>query len=117
VVKTFAMPSLNLNALTAMKPLNCESRASAPAPLTLGSGAIRQGNFRGWGTKNEDMRIKKYFRTREKFAFQLRADFLNALNRSTMSNPYTTLTSPNFGYITGAPFGNRTMQVGTRLDF
>ena len=66
---------------------------------------------------NEDMGIKKFFRFREKYAFQLRADFLNSLNRSTLANPNTSLTSPNFGYITGAPFGNRTMQLGTRLDF
>lgn len=89
----------------------------APAPLTLGSGAIRQANFRGWGTRNEDLGLKKYFRFKEKYAAQIRADFLNAFNRSTLANPNTSLTSPNFGYITGAPFGNRTMQVGARLDF
>ena len=93
------------------------SMISAPAALSLGSGAMRLGNFRGWGTRNEDLGLKKYFRFKEKYAAQLRADFLNAFNRSTMSQPNTTITSPNFGYITGAPFGNRTMQLGVRLDF
>jgi hypothetical protein len=34
-----------------------------------------------------------------------------------MANPVTNITSPNFGYITGNPTGNRTIQLGARLDF
>ena len=93
------------------------SMVTAPAPLTLGYSAIRMNNFRGWGTRNEDFGLKKFFRFKEKYAAQIRADFLNGLNRVTLANPTTGLTSPNFGYITGAPVGNRTMQLGARLDF
>ncbi len=90
---------------------------SAPSPLTLGTAAIRRSNFRGWGVRNEDLGLKKFFRFNEKYVAQLRGDFLNALNRKTLANPDTSLTSPTFGYIIGAPFGNRTIQIGARLDF
>jgi hypothetical protein len=38
------------------------------------------------------------------------------LNTTPPGDTNTGLTSPNFGFITGSPFGNRTMQVGARLD-
>ena len=90
---------------------------SAPSPLTLGTAAIRRSNFRGWGVRNEDLGLKKFFRINEKYVAQLRGDFLNAFNRKTLANPDTSLTSPTFGYIIGAPVGNRTIQIGARLDF
>jgi hypothetical protein len=41
---------------------------------------------------------------------------LNGFNRHYLSGPNTTLTSPYFGQVTGVS-GNRTVQVGMRLDF
>jgi len=90
---------------------------SMPAPYTLGTAHNYFTQFRGWGTINEDCGLRKFFRLKEKYVTTVRADFLNALNRKTMSNPVTSFTSPNFGYITGAPIGNRTIQLGARIDF
>ena len=90
---------------------------SSPAPYTLGTASVRFSQFRGWGTINEDMGLRKALRFKEKYVTTVRADFLNALNRQTMANPVTNITSPNFGYITGNPTGNRTIQLGARLDF
>ena len=93
------------------------SLISAPAALTLGTAAPRYAQLRSWGTINEDIAVRKEFRVRERYTLRLRGDFLNALNRHTMPNPTTSITSPNFGYMTGTPSGNRTIQIGLRLDF
>jgi hypothetical protein len=90
---------------------------SNPPALTLGTAAPRSTQLRGWGTMAEDVGLRKEFRVGEKHVGTLRADFINAFNRKTMPNPNTTFTSPNFGYMTGAPTGNRVVQVGARLDF
>jgi hypothetical protein len=93
------------------------SLVTNPAALTFGTAAPRYGQLRTWGTINEDMALRKEFRLTEKYVFRLRGDFLNALNRSTLPSPVTSTTSPNFGYMTGNPSGNRTVQVGLRCDF
>ena len=47
----------------------------------------------------------------------LRADFLNTLNRHNLPGPNTNITSANFGYITGAPSGNRVIEGSIKFDF
>ena len=93
------------------------SLVSLPAPLTLGTASVRFAQFRSWGVRSEDLGLRKIVRLKEKYVTTIRADFLNALNRQTFANPVTNFTSPNFGYITGSPTGNRTIQLGARLDF
>jgi hypothetical protein len=60
--------------------------------------------------------LRKTFTIREKYRAQFRIDAFNALNRSTLGGPNTTITSANFGQITGIS-GNRTIQADLRLDF
>jgi hypothetical protein len=71
---------------------------------------------RNFGTINEDFGLLKNHRFGEKFRLQLRAEFLNAFNRHQLTGINTSITSPNFGQVTNVS-GNRTVQVGTRLDF
>ena len=56
------------------------------------------------------------FRFTEKYRFQLRGDFLNAFNRPQWGNIQTNVTNPLFGQITSVS-GNRSIQLGARLDF
>jgi hypothetical protein len=46
----------------------------------------------------------------------LRIEFYDVFNRHQLSGINTTITSPLFGQVTNVS-GNRTSQIGTRLDF
>jgi len=93
-----------------------KSLFSDPAPLTLGTSAVRYTQVRSVGTINEDIGLQKNHRIREKYRIQVRVEFLNAFNRHTLGTPNTSVTSPLFGQVTGVS-GNRTVQIGARLDF
>jgi hypothetical protein len=93
-----------------------KSLFSDPAALTLGSSAVRYGQIRGFGTKSEDGGLLKNFRFRERARMQLRAEFLNMFNRHTLGGINTTITNSLFGQVTSVS-GNRTIQVGARMDF
>jgi hypothetical protein len=93
------------------------SLITSPAPLTLGTAALRFAQIRSWWTLNEDLSLQKSFRIKERVRGQIRAEFLNAFNRHTMPGPQTNITNVNFGYMTGNPSGNRVGQLGARLDF
>ncbi|MGH9719682.1 MAG: hypothetical protein ACRD8O_05680, partial [Bryobacteraceae bacterium] len=86
-----------------------------PLALTLGTSSKRPG-IRGFGTINEDFGLQKNFRFSERTRFQIRSEFLNAFNRSTLGGITTGITSPAFGQITSVS-GNRSIQFGMRLDF
>jgi hypothetical protein len=86
-----------------------------PAALTLGTASKRPG-IRGFGTINEDFGLQKNFRFGESVRFQIRSEFLNAFNRSTLGGITTAITSPVFGQVTSIS-GNRSIQFGSRLDF
>ena len=89
---------------------------SDPAPLTLGTSAFRYAQARGFGKINEDFGLQKNTKIGEKVRFQLRAEFLNAFNRSTLGGIQTSVTNGQFGQVTGIS-GNRQIQLGTRVDF
>jgi hypothetical protein len=86
------------------------------APLTLGNSAPVYGQFRTFGVRNEDITLQKNTRIREKYRFQIRAEFLNAFNRAIRGGFRTSPTDPLFGQVTTAN-GSRVIQIGTRLDF
>ena len=89
---------------------------SHPPPLTPGNAAVRYGQIRGFWTRSEDFVLLKNFRFKERWRFQVRAEFLNAFNRHTLGGINTTVTNPLFGQVTSVS-GNRTVQVGMRMDF
>ena len=89
---------------------------SDPAPLTLGTSAPRYGQVRSFFTPNEDLSLQKNVYFAEKYRVQLRADMLNAFNRSVLGGLQTGVTSPQFGQVTGIS-GSRQVQLGLRLDF
>jgi hypothetical protein len=87
-----------------------------PAPLTLGNAAPYLSQVRNFGTISENLSLQKVVRFGEKFRFQLRGDFLNAFNRPQWGGLQTNVTNPLFGQITSVS-GQRSIQLGTRLDF
>ena len=89
---------------------------SDAAPLTLGTAAYTYAQARSLPRKSEDAGLQKAFRVGDKYRFQLRAEFLNPLNRHQLGNIVTNITSPQFGQLIGAS-GFRSIQIGTRLDF
>ena len=106
----------NRNAIGANKVLNT-SLVTAPAAGTFGTAATRFTQFRSFASYNEDLGLQKDFRFTEKYRGQIRAQFLNALNRHSMGGIQTNITNPQFGQVTGNPGGSRSVEIGARLDF
>ncbi len=118
----YLVPNFDMNKFeysTASSPNNTylnKSLFSAPAALTLGTSAPRLAQIRPFGIVNEDVSLYKNFTIAEKIKFQLRADFLDVFNRYQLGAPNTDVTNPLFGQITSVN-GNRTVQLGARVDF
>lgn len=89
---------------------------SQPAPLTLGTSAPRYSQVRSFGTVNEDLCLQKSQRLTEKARLRLRAELLDAFNRSKLGGIVTSVNSPNFGQVTSIS-GNRQIQLSARIDF
>ncbi len=89
---------------------------SQPPPLTLGTSAPRYSQVRGFGTVNEDLCLQKSQRLTEKARLRLRAELLDAFNRSKLGGIVTSVNNPNFGQVTSIS-GNRQIQLSARIDF
>src|SRR5262249_1327424 len=89
----------------------------AASPYTFGS--TGPGIVRGPKLSNVDASLTKKFVITERYSFDFRADFFDALNHPNWANPNTQLGNPNFGKITAttAPGGNRTIQLSGKLFF
>ncbi len=85
------------------------------APFTLGNAApvldVREPYFR-----NEDISIQKTFRFGGQMRMQVRGELLNAFNRHTFGGIVTDVLNVRFGQVTSVS-GNRTGQLGVRLEF
>jgi Carboxypeptidase regulatory-like domain/TonB dependent receptor len=85
------------------------------APFTLGNAApvldVREPYFR-----NEDISIQKTFRFGSQMRMQVRGELLNAFNRHTFGGIVTDVLDQRFGQVTSVS-GNRTGQLGVRLEF
>jgi hypothetical protein len=89
---------------------------SDPAPYTLGTAAHYYTGARGFGTINEDIGLQKNHRIGEKYRFQIRAEFLNLFNRSTLGGVVGDFRNATFGQVTSIS-GYRSVQLGVRFDF
>ena len=104
-----------LNGTSATNQYLNKAAFADPGPLRFGSASKRPG-VRGFGVMNEDFGIQKNIRVSERVRFQIRAEMLNGLNRTILSDPNTNVTSPQFGLVTGTQ-GPREIQFATRIDF
>jgi hypothetical protein len=84
-----------------------------PTPGQLGT--LAPFYFEGPGVFAFDLNLLKRFRFGEQKEFQLRADFVNVLNRPLWGNPNTDINSTNFGRITGHPVINNVTNAGNRI--
>ena len=92
-------------------------RTSNNVPLRLGTAPRVLPNVRGPHQFSEDLGLEKKFRFTEQMDIEVRADFINAFNRSGRGDPVTDVTSPLFGQITGFQRGPRNIQLGARFTF
>jgi hypothetical protein len=94
------------------------SAFSNPTGNNLGNGLRRYSALRGFGWSNEDVGLLKYWRFKERFSLQFRAEMLNIFNRHHFSNPNTGLANQtNFGHVTGMTGEPRNIQAGIRLGW
>ncbi len=87
-----------------------------PPAFTYGTAAANVAQIRGFWGRSENIALQKNWSIRERVRFQLRAEALNAFNRHTFGGISTNPNASTFGDVTSVS-GNRTMQVGSRIDF
>ena len=91
---------------------------SKPAAGTFGN--LGRRILAGPGYFSLDPVVFKRIRVTEKTQLEVRAEVYNATNTPIFDNPNTTVGNSNFGKVTGvnanAP-GNRTMEIGAKLNF
>ncbi len=79
------------------------------------------GSVIGPGTVNLDAGLAKYFQITERVRIKLEGSFTNALNHLNYADPVLAIDNPSVGTITSARpadfGGNRTGQVGARVEF
>lgn len=85
------------------------------APLTFGDSA--RNLLEGPGTNLADIAVMKNFPFKERYRLQFRWEMFNAFNRPEFGNPNTSVTSSNFGQITGLARDMRVMQGALKLYF
>ena len=84
-------------------------------PFTLGTAGFTSDVREPWSL-NEDFGFRKAFAIREGMKVEIRAELLNAFNRHFFGVIITDVNNPRFGQFTSVS-GNRTGQIGMRLDF
>lgn len=91
------------------------SAFAIPRDFTFGNAGYNQ--IWGPGQFNWDASLVKSFTFRERMALQLRLEAFSALNNPQFGNPSALITNPAVvGRITSAG-GNRTIQIGGKLQF
>ena len=90
------------------------SSFAKPGPLQWGTAA--RNDVVGPGRNNWNIAMYKGFRFTERARLQFRAETFNTFNHTQFTNPSTTLTSGNFGQITGT-YQPRIWQFGMKFLF
>ncbi|MGH9660278.1 MAG: hypothetical protein ACRD96_17135, partial [Bryobacteraceae bacterium] len=92
-------------------------RTSGQIPLRLGTAPRYLPTARGPIRMSEDFGFGKKFVFNENTSIEVRADMFNVFNRAGRGNPNTDITNPQFGKITGAAYGPRSIQMAGRITF
>ena len=105
---------------TAAFTANCVTGATGCTTTGLGPGGV-DGNeprdyLRAPGYRDVDLGLFRDFKFERGITFQIRGEADNAFNLVSLSAPTGTMTSGNYGKITGAS-SPRIIQVGGRLTF
>jgi hypothetical protein len=89
---------------------------ATPSTFALGNTARLLDWVRGFSGKSESLSIAKRIPIKERLRAVVRADATNPFNFVRWSNPTTSVTSSNFGKVTGAA-GGRTIQLNATVEF
>jgi hypothetical protein len=84
--------------------------------MTERPGTLGKNVFRAPGSWDFDLSVVKEFKVREVMKFQVRGEFLNALNHPNLGSPVADLMKANFGIITGVS-GARVIQLSMKVTF
>ncbi len=90
---------------------------SQPAPFTFGNAPRTLSNVRGPGTHNLDFSLFKNFHATDHLAIEFRGEAFNLLNQVVFSSPNMTLSSGQFGVITGQSNTPRQIQLAVKAVF
>ena len=95
---------------------------SGPHPLPIGRfGNSPNGAMEGPGLFNLSAGLNKTFSITERLKLKAEGTFTNVLNHTNLGDPYTELSSGNFGLVSssiGSDFGGaRTGQISVRAEF
>ncbi|MGO8759220.1 MAG: carboxypeptidase regulatory-like domain-containing protein [Terracidiphilus sp.] len=95
------------------------SVVSNPTWGSLGTGPARIDTLRGFGIKNENASLLKYFYMGHdnRYQLQFRLEFYNIFNRHTFSDPVTDLSSPYLGEVLSVAGTPRNGQFGLRFQW
>jgi hypothetical protein len=88
---------------------------ATPAAFTFGN--VGRNTVYGPGLQTLDMGLVREFALTERFMFQFRAEFFNALNHVNLGTPNRFVNTPQFGTITEATTPGRQIQFSARLSF
>ena len=91
------------------------SAFALPALGTFGTAGVNI--VRGPALSNLDIGAFKNFEIKERFKFQFRAEFFNALNHPVLGNPNTAFNNGNFGRILGTQTAPRVGELGLKVSF
>jgi hypothetical protein len=89
---------------------------ATPSTFALGNTARVLDWVRGFSGKSESLSVAKRIPIKERFRAVVRADATNPFNFVRWNNPTTSITSSNFGKVTGAA-GGRTIQLNATVEF
>jgi hypothetical protein len=90
---------------------------AAASPYTFGSAPRVISGLRGAGTSNFDMAFGKKTRLRERYTFELRAEFFNIFNTPRFQVPVTDFNSTAFARTSVQINKPRTIQFGAKILF
>jgi hypothetical protein len=94
-------------------------KAAFVQPTTAAYGNTPKNGFTGPGLTTFDASLSRSIPLHEALALELRANAFNALNHPNFANPGVSLTSTNFGQVTGTASGYapRVLQFAATLSF
>jgi len=87
----------------------------APPAYTFGNAG--RNTVYGPGMQTMDLALVRQFALSEKWRFQIRGEFFNALNQINLGTPNRFVNTPQFGTITDAATPGREVQLSARLSF
>jgi hypothetical protein len=95
---------------------------AAFSPTPTGFGNLQRNSLRSPANHQLNLGLSKDFKFTERFRLQFRAEAFNVFNRIQWGNPNTDYNNTNtfdgFGTIRStAPYSNRQLQFGLRLEF